>query len=104
MLTAFILILIMCFFGDMIRRLINRCCCKLHTGEIEYEEFIDNYWASLDDHDRKWSIREEENVRSYRTSILTDSQFESLQKTPKTTSKKTLQGVHSYDILANPLN
>lgn len=35
-------------------------------------------------------------------SILTTEQLDSLYKTAKTTGK-TLQGVHSYDILANPL-
>merc|ERR1739842_77663 len=34
--------------------------------------------------------------------ILTDSQYQRLQTVPKTKGK-TLQGVHSYDILANPL-
>ena len=36
------------------------------------------------------------------SALLTDSQFTQLLNTQKTKGK-TLQGVHSYDILANPL-
>lgn len=59
--------------------MIDLCCGNFAIGDIELNETIDNYWASLDDHDRKWSIREEENARSLRTSmILTETQFERL--------------------------
>ena len=48
-------------------------------------------------------MKEEQNARdACSMSILTDSQFDALNSTPKTAGK-TLQGVHSYDILANPL-
>ena len=75
----------------------------LAIGDIELDEDIDNYWASLDDEDRKWSQREEQNARTaLNMPLLTENQFRSLEQTPKTAGK-TLQGVHSYDILANPL-
>ena len=67
------------------------------------DEDVDNYWAALDDDDRKWSIKEEENARqACGMQIMTDAQFEELTSATKTKGK-TLQGVHSYDILANPL-
>merc|ERR1712032_1154950 len=45
--------------------------------------------ASLDEGDRKWSTMEEENTRSLKITAPTKG--------------KTLQGTHSFDILANPL-
>ena len=75
----------------------------LAIGDIELDEDIDNYWASLDDEDRKWSQREEQNARTaLNMPLLTENQYRALEQTPKTAGK-TLQGVHSYDILANPL-
>ena len=72
-------------------------------GDIELNEDIDNYWASLDDEDRKWSQREEENSKTaLNMPLLTDNMYQTMMRTPKTQGK-TLQGVHSYDILANPL-
>lgn len=103
MLLAFFFLIIIYFFGSKLEKCIDSCCGNFAIGDIELNETIDTYWASLDDGDRKWSIREEENARNLRTSmILTDSQFDRLNSFKKTTGK-TLQGVHSYDILANPL-
>jgi len=75
----------------------------LAIGDIEIDEDIDMYWAVLDDHDRKWSQREEHNNRAcLNLPLLTDEMYDKMESTPKTKGK-TLQGVHSYDILANPL-
>jgi hypothetical protein len=91
------------YAGEFCVRLLTRFFPNLAIGDIEINEDIDDYWACLDAEDRKWSIREEENARdALKTKILTDSQFESL-KSSVMTNGKTLQGVHSYDILANPL-
>lgn len=35
--------------------------------------------------------------------LLLDDQYEQLNTVEKTSSGKTLQGTHSFDILANPL-
>lgn len=75
----------------------------MNIGNIELDEDIDNYWSSLDENDRKWAMREEENARkALNLPIMTDSQFAALKKS-EPTKGKNLQGVHSYDILANPL-
>jgi len=80
-----------------------KCCQNIRIGDLELNEDIDNYWASLDEDDRKWSIAEEANSRTLLTSkLMPDEQFERLQSV-KMTKGKTLQGVHSYDILSNPL-
>ncbi len=76
---------------------------SLAIGDIELDEDIDNYWASLDDEDRKWSTREEDNARrALNMPLLTENMYRTMKVTAKTQGK-TLQGVHSYDILANPL-
>ena len=66
-------------------------------------EFVDNYWAALNNNDRSWSIKEEENVRKLfpEFKILTDEQYENLIRIPKTNGE-TLISTHSYDILCNP--
>lgn len=77
---------------------------KYVLGEIELDEDIDNYWASLDHDQRNWSICEEINSRKMLNGLgmLTDEQFERLKTVENNDTCKIL-GVHSYDILANPL-
>lgn len=100
---AFITLLIIMFFGGLIEQCIAKLFPNVSIGDIELNEEIDNYFAALDDGDREWSQKEEENARNLLTSmILTDDQLNRLHEVPKTKGK-TLQGVHSYDILANPL-
>jgi hypothetical protein len=42
-------------------------------GELEVDEGLDNYFTTLDDHDRQWSIKEEENARNaLKMKIITD--------------------------------
>lgn len=69
-------------------------------GDIEVDEDIDNYFAALDEHDRNWSIKEEQNNRKLGVRVLTEEQFGRLHSVPQTKGK-TLVGTHSYDILAN---
>lgn len=103
MLFAFMILFIIFFFGKCLEKMLAKCMPNITIGDIELNESIDNYWASLDDEDRKWSVKEEENARNLLTSkILTDSQYGRLCSIKKT-KLHTLQGVHSYDILANPL-
>ena len=103
MMIGFLILNIIWYAGDCIQNWLYECFPVLRIGDIEINEDIDNYWASLDEEDRKWSTREEENARNeLKMHILTDAQFERL-KTEPMTQGKTLQGVHSYDILANPL-
>ena len=74
---TFLFLLLLHFFGPAIGACMEKCCPVLAIGDIELDEEIDNYWASLDAEDRKWSIREEENARAacgMRHGILTDDQ------------------------------
>ena len=61
------------FFGKCIEACFASCCESLMIGDVgQLDEEIDNYWAALDEGDRKWSIREEENSHELLTSeILT---------------------------------
>lgn len=90
--------------GTIFRSYVDMALMKvfgLRTFEID--EDLDNYFNTIDDQDRNWSIVEEENARkTFRVKILVD---ETLHKF-KTTSIKEgshMKGVHCYDILANPL-
>jgi len=101
--VLFFILNIVWYAGEHVVKCFAKCFPNLTIGDVEIDEDIDNYWATLDEEDRKWSLKEEENARTaLKTKILTDSQYEALQNSVMTT-RMTLQGVHSYDILANPL-
>ena len=103
MLLGFILLVVLKVAGGWIGKKIEACFPSFAIGDIELDEDIDSYWSSLDDEDRKWSQREETNSRSaLNMPLLTEKQYNDMMNTNKTHGK-TLQGVHSYDILANPL-
>ena len=103
MMVAFFVLNLVWYFGDNLEGWLIKCFPNLQIGDVDINEDIDNYWASLDEEDRKWSTKEEENARNeLKMKILSDSQFARLNEVPMTQGK-TLQGVHSYDILANPL-
>jgi hypothetical protein len=102
------------FFGEMIGKCLIRCFPSLEVGNEELDEDIDTYWNVLDDGDRKWSQSECKNFRTYADmdlitygmdnkskdfKLLEEDEFQSLMKSKST--GRTLQGVHSYDILAN---
>lgn len=103
LLVGFLAFGIIYFFGSKIDELITKCFPKYTIGDIEVDEEIDSYFAALDEGDRKWSIEEERHAReALGFNIMTEESYDKLVKTP-ITAGKTLQGVHSYDILANPL-
>ena len=74
----------------------------LNFKKIEIVDEVENYFESLDEHDRRWSVMEEEYSRRklLGLKILTDEALEKLKDTKL--KGKPLQGIHSYDILANP--
>ena len=68
---AFVFLILVNFFSVSIRACF-KCCCP-EDDDLEIDEDIANYWSSLDENDRKWSIREELNSRdALNLSILTD--------------------------------
>ena len=52
------------FFGSYLEKLLGMCCKNLIVGDIELNEDISKYWSALDENDRNWSIKEEENSRN----------------------------------------
>lgn len=74
----------------------------IKVGDLEIDEDLDNYFNTLDEHDRNWSIKEEENARSVlNLKILNDETLTKLKTTQMGAGH--MKGVHCYDILANPL-
>lgn len=73
LLVAFIILNIVWYFGEWCVKMMERCFPNLAIGDIEVNEDLGKYWASLDEQDRKWSLKEEENTRvALKTKILTD--------------------------------
>lgn len=104
LLVMFGFMFVVWLFANAIRACIYKCNPSFKIGNIEVTQEIDTYFDSLNDDDRNWSIKEEENARNNLKGmkILTDEAFEELTLSTGA-SGKCLQGVHSYDILANPL-
>jgi len=90
------------FFRNSIYSVFIKLFPGMKVGHIHIEENLPNYFATLDKQDREWSKAEEKNAREkLGFSILNDEAYENLDKIPP--GKRQMQGVHCYDILANPL-
>jgi hypothetical protein len=73
------------------------------NDNLVVDEDLENYWRALDHIDHSWTVQEEKNNRKVFGKVLTSKQFYRAKKMSSfKTSGHTLQGVHSYDILANP--
>lgn len=85
MILCFATLLILKFGGGYIGKKFEEKFPSLAIGDIDVDEDIDSYWASLDDEDRKWSNREEENARkALNMDLLTEEQYHKLRNMPKT--------------------
>ena len=101
--ALFVFLLLNQIFGNAVMKCLSFCFPNLIIGDIELDEDIDNYWASLDDKDRNWAMKEDEYAtKTLGLQLLTVKQKHALANAEKTQGR-TLQGCHSYDILANPL-
>lgn len=74
--ALFLLLLFNEIFGSTIMKCLTFCFPSLEIGDVELDEDIDNYWASLDDKDRNWAMKEDE----YATSTLGLQLFTAKQK------------------------
>jgi hypothetical protein len=102
LLVCFWLFAIVTIFRNRIYNWTTRMFPHLLVGNIEIDEDLDNYFHTLDDHDRNWSIKEEENCRNVlHMKILHDETLNKLRSTKM--ERSHMIGVHTYDILANPL-
>ena len=62
-LVIFIFLNVLLYAGTWITKLLSQWNIMNKIGEIAYNEDIDNYWKTLDEHDRNWALSEERNVR-----------------------------------------
>lgn len=74
------------------------------VAEMELDEGLPNFFETLDDTDRNWSIQEEKNCQEVMNfDLLPRETYEGLKNTKAKDPNRTIQGTHSYDILANIL-
>lgn len=63
LLLLFWILVAVYFIGPFIHPHLIKAMPQLTIGDIVVNEDIDNYFAALDEHDRNWSIKEEQNNR-----------------------------------------
>ena len=103
LLLIFFVLVLNQIFGSKIFEFFVRLYPDLKIGDISINEDIDNYWASLDEKDREWAQKEDQySTDTLGLQIMTTRQRDALANSVQT-QHRTLQGCHSYDILANPL-
>lgn len=74
----------------------------LQIAQFEVDEGLPNYFETIDDQDRNWSIKEEENAREVLgMSVLDDDTLNKFRNTKM--GDGHMKGTHCYDILANEL-
>lgn len=100
LLLTFWALLILTFFRNIIYNTVMFILPFLHIGNFEIDEDLDNYFNTIDEEDRNWSIKEEENARqALGMHILDDGTLKRFRET--TMGKSHMKGTHCYDILAN---
>ena len=90
--------------ATFLRTFVDKLLMKIFTlRSFEIDEDLENYFNTIDENDRNWSIAEEEYSRkTMNIKILPDETLEKF-KTTKMKDGNQMKGVHCYDILANPL-
>ena len=102
LLVFFWILFVLTLFKDRIYKLFVTVAPFAKVGDFEIDEGLDNYFKTLDEHDKKWSEKEEENCREViGIPLLLDETLEKIKN--RQVGDKTMQGVHTYDILANYL-
>lgn len=71
--------------------------------ELELDEDIELYQNCLDLDDRHWTIAEENNSRKFGIQTIMKETYDDIRDGHLTDDKYHLEGVHTYDILRNPL-
>jgi hypothetical protein len=99
LLVTFWVVVFLCFFRNTILKLWN-LVPVLSIADFEIDEGLPNYFETIDDNDRNWSITEEEYSNKYLgVKALDTYTFEKFRTT--TIGQKHMKGTHCYDILAN---
>ena len=103
LLVTFWAILALTIFRNFIYKCVMTVLPFLHIGNFEIDEDLPNYFVTLDENDRNWSIKEEENARNILGMKILDD--ETVSKLRNTTQLKGahMKGTHCYDILNSEL-
>ena len=102
LLVTFWVLLVLVVFRNFIYKTLMAILPFLHIGNFEIDEDLDNYFNTIDDNDRNWSLKEEENARQVLNMHITDD--ETLKRFRETKMGSShMKGTHCYDILANEL-
>lgn len=95
--------LIVISFREKVFEIICDYFPNFEVANFDVDEDLDPFFETLDDDARNWYIKEEENTRTVlKFSVMDNENFEKIKVVEKS-EEMTLQGVHSYDILANPM-
>jgi hypothetical protein len=102
--------LLICFFGyagyllfrGPFYYLLSFCCSSMVVRDFEVDEEIEFYQNTLDGEDKEWTLAEERNMNKYGISTLLPTTVRSYEE-GKFNEKYHLQGIHTYDILRNPI-
>jgi hypothetical protein len=100
LLITFWVLLIFIAFRGIIYKVITFVLPFLAIGDFEIDEDLDNYFHTIDENDRNWSIKEEENARAELGMHILDNYTLDRFKTTKM-GESHMKGTHCYDILAN---
>jgi hypothetical protein len=74
LLCVFWVLVLIVIFRNILWRYITHAVPSTKVGDFEIDEDLDNYFNTLDEHDRNWSIKEELNCREVMNmKILDDS-------------------------------
>ena len=102
LLVTFWVLLILIVFKQIIYNALMTVLPFLHIGNFEIDEDLPNYFTTIDDEDRNWSIVEEENARSELQMHITDDYtIQRFRETKMENAGAHMKGTHCYDILAN---
>jgi hypothetical protein len=102
LLVCFWIFLILTIFRNFVYNGVTKVLPFLQIAQFEVDEGLPNYFETIDDEDRNWSIKEEENAREVLgMHILDDDTLSKFRNTR--IGKSHMKGTHCYDILANEL-
>ena len=102
LLVCFWIFLILTIFRNFVYNGVTKVLPFLQIAQFEVDEGLPNYFETVDDEDRNWSIKEEENAREVLGMHILDD--ETLSKFRSTRiGNSHMKGTHCYDILANEL-
>lgn len=100
----FVAYFIYLFFRGPINAVIDFCGCKrVGIEDIEVDEDIDLYQNCLDKDDQNFTLKEEENMRKFGMWTQLNETMKRVKGGVLSKPEMHLQGIHTYDILRNPV-